>query len=297
MFSSYVKQRIVFFRAKGYKVPTIAKLLRREGIRSNRVGISKFLRMFEEAGNFNRRVGSGRPSKVTREIKQVVEEQMLHDDETTAVQLYRLLKDCGYNVGLRTVLRCRTSLGWTFRGSAYCQHIRERNRVKRLAWAQEHLAESFDDVIWTDECSVQMESHRQFCCRKIGQPPNPKPRYVALATIHVYAFACTYMYCAISSYYQCIVITYKCIITITSSNHHRHKHAQKVHVWAGISKRGRTGICVFEGIMKKELYTEILDATLLPFLHEVYRDGHKFIMALIPNTCRDTQGCGWTTTK
>ena len=30
--------------------------------------------------------------------------------------------------------------------------------------------------------------------------------------------------------------------------------------------------------MKKELYTEILDATLLPFLHDVYRDGHKFMM-------------------
>ena len=26
-----------------------------------------------------------------------------------------------------------------------------------------------------------------------------------------------------------------------------------MHVWAGISERGRTGICVFEGIMKKEL--------------------------------------------
>ena len=76
VFSSYVKQSIVFFRAKGYKAPTIAKLLRREGIRSSRVGISKFLRKFE-TGNFNRRIGSGRPSKVTREMKQVVEEQML----------------------------------------------------------------------------------------------------------------------------------------------------------------------------------------------------------------------------
>ena len=203
VFSSYMKQRIMFFRAKGYKVPTIAKLLRREGIRSSRVGISKFLRKFEETGNFNRHVGSGRPSKVTCEIKQVVEEQMLHD-ETTTVQLYRLLRDRGYNVGLRTVLHCRTSLGWTFRGSAYCQHIHECNRVKRLAWAQEHLAESFDDVVWTDECSVQMESHCRFCCRKIGQPRKPKPRYATLATIHVYAFACT-----CSSYYQCIVTTCK----------------------------------------------------------------------------------------
>lgn len=58
---------------------------------------------------------------------------------------------------------------------------------------------------------------------------------------------------------------------------HRPKHPTKVHVWAGISERGRTGICVFEGIMKKELYVEILDGTLLPFINETYPSGHKFM--------------------
>ena len=58
---------------------------------------------------------------------------------------------------------------------------------------------------------------------------------------------------------------------------HRAKHPIKVHVWAGISKEGRTGICVFEGIMKKELYTEILDDTLLPFIHSVYPSNHRFM--------------------
>ena len=35
----------------------------------------------------------------------------------------------------------------------------------------------------------------------------------------------------------------------------RPKHPTKVHVWAGISMKGRTGICTFDGIMK-ELYME-----------------------------------------
>ena len=48
-------------------------------------------------------------------------------------------------------------------------------------------------------------------------------------------------------------------------------------MWAGISERGRTGICVFEGIMKKELFVEILEGTLLPFINNVYPDGHKFM--------------------
>ena len=59
---------------------------------------------------------------------------------------------------------------------------------------------------------------------------------------------------------------------------HRPKHPTKVHVWAGISKRGRTGVCIFEGIMKKELFVSILDGTLLSFIENVYPEGHKFMM-------------------
>ena len=57
----------------------------------------------------------------------------------------------------------------------------------------------------------------------------------------------------------------------------RPKHPTKVHVWAGISKRGRTGICIFDGIMKKELFVSILEGTLLPFVKDVYPDGHKLM--------------------
>ena len=51
----------------------------------------------------------------------------------------------------------------------------------------------------------------------------------------------------------------------------------KVHVWAGISLRGRTGICIFEGTMDGSLYIQILDQTLLPFIADVYPDGHRFM--------------------
>ncbi len=32
------------------------------------------------------------------------------------------------------------------------------------------------------------------------------------------------------------------------------KHALKVHVWAGISRRGETNICIFEQMMDAPLY-------------------------------------------
>ena len=62
VFSSYKKQRILFFYAKGYKVTTIAKLLREESLPCSRVGVTKFIKTFKETGTIARRVGSGRPS-------------------------------------------------------------------------------------------------------------------------------------------------------------------------------------------------------------------------------------------
>ena len=136
------------------------------------------LKRYEETGTIRRREGSGRPTKITTAVKQLVERQMRADDETTAVQLYALCRQNDINISLATILRARTALGWTFRGSAYCQLIRDANKVKRLQWATANLQDTFHAVIWTDECSVQMESHRRHCCRKIGEAPRPKPRYV-----------------------------------------------------------------------------------------------------------------------
>ena len=41
----------------------------------------------------------------------------------------------------------------------------QANKGKHLQWAQQHLSTSFENVIWTDECSVQMETHR---CKQWG---------------------------------------------------------------------------------------------------------------------------------
>ena len=179
VYSSYTKQRIVYYlTAFGMKPPTIRSKLREEGIRTSRQGIYKFTKLYQQRKTIARKSGSGRPSKVTREVKEIVEEQMRKDDETTARQLHKLLQDKGYNLSLRTIilLRCRTVLGWTFRGSSYCQLIRNGNKQKRLEWAVENTDLDFSDIIWTDESTIQLESHRRFCCRKIGEPPKNKPR-------------------------------------------------------------------------------------------------------------------------
>uniref|UniRef100_A0A1X7SNV9 Transposase Tc1-like domain-containing protein n=1 Tax=Amphimedon queenslandica TaxID=400682 RepID=A0A1X7SNV9_AMPQE len=159
-----------------------------EGLKVKVSAVCRLLRKYRETGNIARKLGSGCPTKITPDVLRIVENQMQLDDEITAIQLQRILADNGHPLTLMTILRSREKLGWTFRGSAYCQLIREVNKGNRLHWAQEHVQEACSDggflnVLWTDECSVMLECHRRFCCRKQGTPARPKPR---LATFNVH---------------------------------------------------------------------------------------------------------------
>ena len=91
-----------------------------------------------------RKEESGCPSKIANHVHQIVELRMRRDNETTATQIHELLVHNGISISLCTVLRCREKLGWTFRGSAYCQLIREANKQKRLEWALQYQTDQFD---------------------------------------------------------------------------------------------------------------------------------------------------------
>ena len=138
-------------------------MLKSEDIFISRQGVAKVLLRVKATGSITRQAGSGRPTKLTREVKEIVVEAMRNDDETTAVQLHAILVDKQHILSLSSILRCRKSLGWTFRGSAYCQMLREVNKTKRLEWATQYVHEAqtgFLNVVFTDETSVQLESHR-----------------------------------------------------------------------------------------------------------------------------------------
>jgi hypothetical protein len=79
---------------------------------------------------------------MTEEVRSIVEQTMRADDETTAEELREVLHDKGHKLSVSTALHCRSALGWSVRGSAYCQMIREVNKEKRLDWAKEHLHEA-----------------------------------------------------------------------------------------------------------------------------------------------------------
>ncbi len=165
--------------------------MRVEGLYTCRQTAARFIKPFIATGTIAHKEGSGRPSKITDQVLQLVEQRMREDDETTATQLHVLLTFSGVQISLSTILRSRTLLGWTFRGSKYCQLIQHANKFKRFQWAMRNLYEAltggFEDVIWTDEATVQLESHRRHSYRKKGECATLKPRAKHPTKVHVWA--------------------------------------------------------------------------------------------------------------
>ena len=141
-YSDYLKRRALHFYAMGLSPRAIADALAAEGLSATRQGLALLIKRYNRTGTVERCVGSGRPSTILPWVKAIVESQMREDDETTAVQLAAILSNKGYKLSLSTILRSRRSLGWTFRGSAYCQMIRHPNKLKRLEWAQRNVHEA-----------------------------------------------------------------------------------------------------------------------------------------------------------
>ena len=82
----------------------------------------------------------------------------------------------------------RNELGWSFTTARYCQAIHEANKTKRLDWCNKRIGEkeTFDDMIFTNESTVQLECHRRKCFRKKKMPRKLKYEHKHPPKVHVW---------------------------------------------------------------------------------------------------------------
>ena len=116
---------------------------------ATRQGIAKLMKHVQERGSLERVPGSGRLSKIIPRMEAIIDAQMQQDDEATGTQLKALLHSKDYGLSKSTILRRRSSLGWTRWGSA-CQMIHDANKVKQLEFAKQYAHEAetgFMDVV------------------------------------------------------------------------------------------------------------------------------------------------------
>ena len=157
--------RIVNKWRANFKVKEIVGRLAEEGVEVSRTAIYNLLTKFkrtESIGDLTRRPRSRR---LDEEHYRFIDELIVENTDLTSTQLYTALKEAYPMVeaSLSTVKRARRHLGWTAKRTRYCQLISEVNKEKRMEWCLDRvIADDMDmgDVIWTVECSIQLESHR-----------------------------------------------------------------------------------------------------------------------------------------
>ena len=96
---------------------------------------------------------------------------MAKNDELTGRQMRELLHEKWPNldVSISTIKQARQSIGWVSTRPKYCQLVRAVNMEKRLSWCKQQISAK-DNVIFTDECCVQLDNHGRLCFRKKNEP-------------------------------------------------------------------------------------------------------------------------------
>ena len=231
--SNYTRTRIELLNKQGLHPAEIFKLLKGEGLLVSFASVTRIIKKLKLTGSVANLPRSGRPRKLPVEANAFIDQQMRSNDEMTSAQIQKKLAKRGVAVSLSTVRRSRKQQGWTLQRTAYCQLIRDANKVKRLEYAQRIMesGDTFHNVIFSDERSISLVQYRRTCYRKVDEPTKRKPKP---------------------------------------------KHPLKVHVWAGISRHGATKVCIFDGIMDADLFCNILETTLVPFIREKLPD-HRFM--------------------
>ena len=68
------------------------------------MGIYKFINKYETFGTFSIVPGASRPTLITSEIKQLVDQTMEEDNETTATQLCEILIEKEHKMSLKKLI-------------------------------------------------------------------------------------------------------------------------------------------------------------------------------------------------
>ena len=132
-------------------------------------------------------------------VKRVLEEHyrfsykaMLKNDELTDSDLMDMMQDKfgrkAIRYSMRTLARARQDLGWAFGTARYCQAIRESNKLKRVEWCEQHFLEeeNFNNVIFMDKSTVQLENYCRKCFRQRGAPRKMKYKFKHPQKVHVW---------------------------------------------------------------------------------------------------------------
>ena len=186
-YSNHVRTRIELLHNQGLHPAGILKTLKGEGLVVSLwiTHMIKKLCLTSSVANLPR---AGRPRKLSVEARAFIDQQMRKDDEMTSTTIQKKLAKRGISMSSSMVQRSRKQQGWTLQRTAYCQLIRDANKVKQLEFVQRVLesGDTFHNVIFSDECSISLQSYRRTCFRMADKPTKRKPKPKHPLKVHVW---------------------------------------------------------------------------------------------------------------
>ena len=180
--------RIELLHNQGLHPAGILKTLKGEGLVVSLSGITRMIKKLRLTGSIANLPRSGRPRKLSVEARAFIDQQMRKNDEMTSAKIQKKLAKRGISVSSSMVRRSRKQQGWTLQRMAYCQLIRDANKVKRLEFAQRVLesGDTFHNVSFSDECSISLQSYRRACFKMADEPTKWKPKLKHPLKVHVW---------------------------------------------------------------------------------------------------------------
>jgi len=189
--SNYYRERTIALWKEGANVSAIVRALHEEGRNTTRGTVRRWIFRLEQDRSLQDDFREGRPLKITSEISEYLVRRLEEYDERTSFELQRLVaRKFGTDISAASIRRyLRVSLQWAVVRTRYGPMISDTNKQKRLEFAkicwENH--DDLDNVIWTDESSVQLKSHCQTMRVKIGRETNFKPVAKHALNVHVWA--------------------------------------------------------------------------------------------------------------
>ena len=164
-----VRTRAISLWSLGYTIKIVQERFAKREITVSKKSLRHLIKKFECTGSVaNKRQSS--PS-VLRKLKEhhlvLINKLMAKNDKLTSRQLHFLFLEefPETPVSMSTMKRARQDLGCVCKKTRYCALTSDKNKEKKLEWCQLQMRnEEFNDVLFTDECTVQIsepQEHRK----------------------------------------------------------------------------------------------------------------------------------------
>ena len=132
------------------------------------------IKKYKNTGSVADACKARRPRKL-QEHYRFIDDAMAENDQLTSRQLHQSHQEAfpGVEVSISTIKRAERELGWVGKRTRYCALISDNNKEKRVSLCREQLEGGdfeFENVVWTDECTVQLKSHLRWTFHRVGEP-------------------------------------------------------------------------------------------------------------------------------